>query len=466
MKRTKIVATIGPSSQDERVLTQMILAGLNVVRLNFSHGNLEEKQRSFDLVKKISSKLNLNIPIIADLSGPKIRLGDIDGTFKIKKGDILTFGKNKNTHLPIQFDFSSSVQKGQRLLLSDARISLIIESSKDGIITAKALNNGWVTSRKGINLPDTKFNEGIFTKEDKVSAEFAINNNADFIAISFVDKAEDIKPLRELINKKGSKAKIITKVERPNALEDIERIINASDCIMVARGDLASETTPAQVPLAQQKMTVMCRQKQKPVIIATEMLDSMINNPRPTRAEASDVANAVVAQVDAVMLSAETASGDYPLETIKTMNSIIETVESDPEFRRYIKINWEKINLNEIKFNALASSSASLAYRLKSPVIGIGTVTGKTVSLLSSFRPSALICAMTHDDTVARQMSLLWGVNSTVVPADIGSEIFGDTMFASIKKQKLAKKGESVVLVWGSKVGISGTTNTIRVVKY
>lgn len=465
MKKTKIVATIGPSSQNEKVLKELILNGVNVCRLNFSHGNLEQKKEAIDLIRKVSEKVKIPVAILADLPGPKIRLGEIDGVFKIKKGDILTFGTNGKTHLPIQFDFTKDVLPSQKIYLNDGLVSLTILSTKDGVVTAKALNSGWVTSRKGINLPETFFERSVFTEEDRKSAIFAIKENVDFIAVSFIQSGKDIAPLRNLINEHKSKIKIITKVEKPQAIKNIEEIVELSDAIMVARGDLAIETSPAEVPLMQQKMIELSRQNQKPVIVATQMLESMIENPRPTRAEASDVANAVLSQVDAVMLSAESASGNYPVEAVRTMKEIIETVEKDVEFKRYIRINWEKINLDDLSFNAITSSGASLAYRLKSPIIGVGTVSGKTARQLSSFRPSSCIVAFTHNQTVARQLLLSWGVTPVIVSNEIKHEDFEKEMVSFIKSKKLARKGNKAVFIWGSKIGVSGTTDTIKVVE-
>jgi pyruvate kinase len=463
MKKTKIVATIGPASQNEKVLRELFLNGVNVARLNFSHGDLKQKKEAIDLIRKVSSKLKIQVAILADLPGPKIRLGEIDGVYKIKKGDTLTFGLDGEAHLPIQFDFTNDVVAGQKMYLNDGLIALNIISSKNKIVTAKALNSGWVTSKKGINLPETIFEKETFTDEDRESAIFAIKENLDFIALSFVQSEKEVLILRDLINKNKSKIKIISKIEKPQAVNNIEEIIRSSDAVMVARGDLAIETSPAEVPLIQQKIITLARHHQKPVIVATQMLESMIDNPRPTRAEASDVANAVLSQVDAVMLSAESASGNYPVEAVKTMNAIIEEVEKNPEFNRYIRIDWEKINTKDINFNAIVSSGASLAYRLHSPVVAVGTVTGKTARQLSSFRPSSIIMATTHNDTSARQLALSWGVFPVYVPISVQSETFDKTMSELIKTNRLAKKGKSVVLIWGSKIGISGTTDTIRV---
>ncbi len=462
MKKTKIVATIGPASQNEKTLKQLFLAGVNVARLNFSHGNLEQKKAAIEMIRSVSEKAKIEVAILADLPGPKLRLGEIDGTFQIKKGMTLTFGMNDAAILPIQYDFTKEVKPDQRMFLNDGLIEFKILSTDKGIVTAKALNSGWVTSRKGINLPETILEGAAFTKEDREAAKFAIEQKVEFIALSFVQSKRDIEMLRTLLKENKSRIHIIAKIEKPEAVKNIEEIIEAADGVMVARGDLAIETSPAQVPLIQQKIILLARQQQKPVIVATQMLESMIENPRPTRAEASDVANAVLSQVDAVMLSAESASGKYPVEAVQTMSEIIEAVESDSEFRRYIKINWEKLNLSDIHFNAIAASSASLAYRLKAPLIGIGTVTGRTAQLLSSFRPNSTIAAMTHDTFIGRQLMLCWGVYPVILSENAQSEHFGETMLDALRKQKLALKGQTAVLIWGSKIGVSGTTNTIR----
>ncbi len=461
IKKTKIVATIGPATDSEKMLKKIFLAGVDVARLNFSHGNLEEKTSSIEKIRKIATQVKKQITIIADMPGPKLRLGDFDGLVKIRKGQSLSLGV-KFADLPIGFDFSESVEPDQKIYLNDGLVELKIISVKKGLIYTKAMNSGWVSSRKGINLPDTILKGDTFTPEDEKNALFAIKHKVEFIAQSFVQSADDVYKVREILKKTKSPIRIIAKIEKPQAIANIEEIIIAADAIMIARGDLAIETSPAQVPLIQQKIILLARQYQKPVIVATQMLESMIENPRPTRAEASDVANAVLSQVDAVMLSAESVAGKYPLEAVSTMSAIIESVESDPDFRRYIKINWEKLNLGELNVNAIVASSASLAYRLKAPLIAVGTVSGKTAQQLSSFRPSALIVASTHDDYIARQLSLYWGVVPVVVAKTAYSEDFDDAMLKAIAQHKLCKKGSVIVLVWGSQIGVSGTTDTIK----
>lgn len=466
IKRTKIVATLGPSSWDAETFGKMVDAGLNVARLNFSHGTLDEKKKQIDLVRKVSKTKKANIAVMADLPGPKLRLGEFEGTRNIVTGEEIVLSTvPTGDALPIQYDFSKSIKVGDRVYLNDGLIALEVTRKQGKNIVCVAKNNGWVTSKKGVNLPDTVLSGAAFEEKDRKSAEFAIDNNVDFIALSFVQTAEDVQKARELINKKKSHTKIVVKIEKPEAVRNLESVIKAADAVMVARGDLAIETSAAEVPLIQQKIIKLARHMQKPVIVATQMLESMIENPRPTRAEASDVANAVLSQVDAVMLSAESASGKYPVEAIETMTDIITTVERNPEFRRYIKLNWETIEGATLRDNAIAASSASLAYRLHAQALAVGTVTGKTAGLISSFRPDCLVVAMTHDPKVSNQLSLWWGVKSVVVKSLGDTKSFSKEMKKALVKEKLVESGDRAVLVWGAKIGVSGTTDSIRVVE-
>lgn len=466
MKKTKIVATLGPSSWSEKPLTQMIESGLNVCRLNFSHGSLEEKKEQIELIRKISKRLKIQVAIMADLPGPKLRLGEIDGIRNIVGGEaiVLSF-EPKDSALPLQYDFSKSVKKGDRVYLNDGLVALTVTKVSGKDITCVAQNDGWVSSKKGVNLPDTILEGAAFEKKDQESALFAIKSEVDYIALSFVQSEKDVLLVKKLIEKYKSKTKIIVKIEKPEAVKNLQAIIEAADGVMVARGDLAIETSAAEVPIIQQKIVLIARQLQKPVIVATQMLESMTENPRPTRAEASDVANAVLSQVDAVMLSAESASGKYPVESVRTMSEIIENVEKNPEFKRYIRHNWESFNEKSIKENAIAASSASLSYRLKSQAIAVGTVTGKTAGFISSFRPDAKIIAMTHDEKIARQLCLFWGVYPVLVSNKEKDKSFYKLMKESLLKNKILQKGDLAVLVWGAKIGVSGTTDTIKVVE-
>lgn len=465
-KRTKIVATLGPSSWDKKTFTKMVEAGLNVARLNFSHGSFEEKEIQIKMIRSVSKRLKTQVAVLADLPGPKLRLGMVEGVRNIEKGEEIVLSFNpKGNALPIQYDFHSSIKSSHRVYLNDGLVALSVKKVKGTDIICEALNSGWVSSKKGVNLPDTILEGAAFEKKDQESAEFALSQEVDYLALSFVQSEDDVLRVRQLINKKKSNTKIIVKIEKPEAVRNLESIISAADGVMVARGDLAIETSAAEVPIIQQQIIKIARHLQKPVIVATQMLESMVENPRPTRAEASDVANAVLSQVDAVMLSAESASGKYPVESVQTLTDIITNVEKNPEFKRYIKHNWENFNEKSIRDNAIAASSASLSFRLKSQVLAVGTVTGKTASLISSFRPDSQIIAMTHNETVARQLSLVWGVIPVIVPPKEEKVSFAKTMKVSLIKNKLVQKGNLAVLVWGAKIGVSGTTDTIKVIE-
>lgn len=335
-KRTQIVATIGPSSSSKKTIKALIKAGLNIARLNFSHGTHQERKEQIKNIRSISKELNITVAIMADLQGPKLRLGAFDEIKHIKKGDLLFLSiEPTNDVLPVQVDLSPHIYKGERIFINDGIIEFIVLEVKEKILKLRAQNDGVISSKKGLNIPDSTFNDSAFTKKDQEDLEFALDEGIDFIALSFVQTVEDIEAARSIIKKFGSKAQIISKIEKKMAVENLEEIIKASDMVMVARGDLGVETKASHVPLIQQRILNLGKKFKKPVIVATHMLESMILNPRPTRAEVSDIANAVFDKVDAVMLSAETASGKYPVETVKMMQEIIVATEeyqlSQPE---------------------------------------------------------------------------------------------------------------------------------------
>ncbi|MDZ4260154.1 MAG: pyruvate kinase, partial [Candidatus Sungbacteria bacterium] len=319
-------------------------------------------------------------------------------------------------------------------------------------------------SHKGINIPDTHLADATFTKKDKEDALFALKENVDFLALSFVRNKQDLMPALALIKKINPRVKIIAKIEKNEAIENLEEIIEAADAVMVARGDLAIETAASHVPLLQERIISLCRQQKKPVIVATQMLESMIENPRPTRAETSDVANAVMNQVDGVMLSAESASGKYPVEAVAMMNEIIMSVEASHEFKHYIKIQWKGIPHVELTVNAIASSASTLAYHLAAPAIAVATASGRTAQIISSFRPSAHLIAATHDRDTANQLSLTWGVYPILVKRAANSDLFLKKIIDAIRAQKLVSRGNKIVVMGGTRVGVSGATDTIKVV--
>lgn len=463
-RKTKIVCTIGPSSWDEVMMKKLAKAGMDVVRLNMSHGSHEEKAEQIKRARRISEELNKPMAVFADLQGPKLRLGIIDGITRITTGETIEISiAPEGDELPIQFDLSPFVKKGDRLFLNDGLIEVIITEIRGKTLIGKAANSGVVSSHKGVNVPDTNLGSASFTGKDHDDAVFALKHGVDYIALSFVQTVADIAPIKKLIAEINPKVKIIVKVEKKEAIDNIEAIVHEADAIMVARGDLAIETNNAQVPIYQEKIINLCRQYRKPVIIATQMLESMTENPRPTRAEVSDVANAVLDQVDAVMLSAESASGKYPVEAVETMVNVIASVESHPDYHHGIKIHWDNLNPEEMEFMAIASSSASLGERLGVRAIVTGTATGRTAKTTSAFRPAAKIIAVTHDEQTRNQLALVWGVEPIIVRPTINFNLFFDHVMEEIKTGHGLKKGDKVVIVIGTTAGVSGTTNTIKV---
>ena len=466
MKKTKIVCTLGPTSADYQTIKALALAGMNVARLNFSHGDQAEKQQKIDLVRKVSNDLDLPIAIMADMSGPKIRLGDLEGRKQILKHDeiVLSLNPQSENELPMQFDLSPFVKKGQRIFLNDGLVELIVEEVRGKNIKTKAQNSGWVSSHKGVNIPDTRLKDYVFTTKDHDDAEFALKAGVEYLAVSFIQTPEDMDAALKLIKKINFRTKIVVKLEKNEAVERLEEIVQKTDVMMVARGDLAIEAKAAEVPIIQQKIIKLCRQYRRPVIVATQMLESMIENPRPTRAEVSDVANAVLDQVDCVMLSAESASGKYPVEAVEVMAEVISSVEQHPDYKHYIKINWEQIGKDEVTFSAIASAAASLSYRIAASAIVVATATGSGARRLTSFRPDATVIAITHDEYTRRQLNLVWGVTPFVVkPTTKDSDTFWEHILKLVKNKDLVKKGQKVVLVGGTSVGVTGATDTIKV---
>jgi pyruvate kinase len=466
-KNTKIVCTIGPASSSEEVFRQLVDAGLNVARLNFSHGNHEERTEQINMIRKVAKDTGKTLAIFADLSGPKMRLGKFEGVKDIKTGENINLSiEPQGSELPMQFDLSPYIEVDQRIYLNDGLVELRVTGVEGKTVKTIAENDGWVSSNKGVNVPDTNLRGTAFTEKDEKDAIFALNEGVDYLALSFVQSVEDMKRAKELIAEHNPKVKIIVKVEKNEAVENLEDIVKETDAVMVARGDMGIEMDPAQVPVVQQRIIQLCRQYQKPVIVATQMLESMIENPRPTRAEVSDVANAVLDQADCVMLSAESANGKYPVEAVKTMDSVIRNVEKYPDYKHYKKINWETIEKESIEFNAIASAAASLAYRIGAKGIVVGTATGKTAKMVSSFRPNCKIIAVTHDETTSNQMNLVWGVQSLMVSPTADFTDFQFTIMKELKQKQVFEEGDKIIIVIGRTAGISGTTDTVKIATF
>lgn len=463
LKRTKIVCTIGPSSWDEKTLRELAKAGMNVARINMSHGTHEEKANQIKLIKKISKEIGKPLAIMADLQGPKMRCGKIEGKIEIHKGDdFLLSSDPKEGEIPMQIDLSPYVKKGEKIFLNDGLVEVQVTGVSGKTIKTQAKNDGWISSNKGVNLPDTKLEGFAFSEKDRNDAEFAIKIGADYIAMSFVQTAEDLKPLKDMIKNHKTRTKVVAKIEKKEAVNNLEAIIKLADAVMVARGDLAIETDPSEVPLVQQRIIRIARQNYRPVIVATQMLESMTDNPRPTRAEVSDVANAVLDQVDAVMLSGETANGKYPVETVTTMKSVILSVEEHPDYSHYIKINWESLSKEDVMFSAITSAAASLAYRVDAKLIVVATATGRTARVLSSFRPNAPVYAITHDSLTAEQLTLVWGVKADVIKPYHSADKFWKDILHHVRDSGFVKSGDNIVIITGSKIGVPGDTDSIK----
>ena len=463
-RKTKILATLGPSSNTIKKIIELSKAGANAFRLNCSH--LDEKSLK-DYVKKIrraEELLNKPIGILVDLQGPKIRIGKVkNGENLLKKGSPFLLdlkediGDHKRVKLPHKKIFSS-VKKGHLILLDDGKIHLKITSVKVNEIRTKVLQGGYLKSNKGVNLPQTNIKTSALSNLDKKFAIMAVQEGVDWIALSFVQKPNDIKELRKICSNKAS---IMAKIEKPSALDYIDQITNFADGIMIARGDLGVELPIESVPGWQKKIIRVARAKGKPVVVSTQMLESMTSSLTPTRAEVSDVANAVFEGADAIMLSAESASGDYPVETVKMMNKIAINIEKDSNYNDILSSQLEETP--DTTPDAIATAAKTLADELSSPIIVCYTESGSTGIKVSRVRPSQIILTITPIIQTARKLSLAWGVLCFLQKDESDLEHMINLTKKTVKKSGLALIGDKVVITAGLPLKVQGTTNLIRV---
>ncbi|MFT7557849.1 MAG: pyruvate kinase [Planctomycetota bacterium] len=465
-KKTKIVATIGPSSWNQKTLEKMIKQGLNVVRLNFSHGTHSEHREALDHIRKASKATGKRVAVLQDLSGPKIRIGDVAvGGVTLKKGARFTFSTKAMiattegasiSYKKLPFE----IQKGQNIMIDDGKIHLQAEkiSKKNGTISCKIIVGGFLKPRKGVNIPGAKLSVQSLTKKDKEDVLFGIKEKVDFIALSFVKTAKDVRDLRNILRKHKCKAHIIAKIETVEAMENIDSIIKEANGIMVARGDLAIEIGPEKVPVAQKYIIEECNRLGKPVITATQMLDSMEQNPIPTRAEVSDVANAIIDGTDAVMLSGETAMGTYPAESVATMARIAKDIEPLLD-NKYLEYHGESKEV----VDTITASVVRIANNVDAALIVVLTTSGSTAQMISRFKPHQRILALCTEGHIADRLILTWGCTSAHVqkPKTIESKL--DDIRNYILKEKLASKGARIVLSFGLPFGVVGSTNTVQV---
>ncbi len=460
-KRTKIIATIGPSTGTEASINQLLEAGTNGFRLNFSHGTHEERLDQIPWIRKASRKFGKPVAIIQDLQGPKVRLGDFDGEIHVKTGQTITFqyhaDHEKTGHIPTQYDLAEKVQPGERIYVFDGKVRTTVSKVHEGIVYALVQNDGYMIKRKGMNLPDTDFKGDILTKKDMDDIRFGATQDIDYVALSFVQTPDDIVRLRGILEELGSTAKIIAKIETKAAVDNIEEIVRVSDAVMVARGDLAVETPAESVPVVQRQITRLGRAYGRPVIIATQMLLSMVETPEPTRAEVSDVATAVFTGADCVMLSDETANGKMPIEAVETMKRIVQYIEQHAALDETPTAPMG--HAEDVPY-AVASGALMLAYVSHSRAIIAETKTGKTALLISSLRPVRPLLAVTNEPRTAQQLALAYGVKSYIRPVQ------QDTLMRFIswmQENNMVVPGETLAAVSGNTPGVAGTTDTIRI---
>lgn len=469
LKKTKIVCTIGPSSEKPEILEELIKNGMNVARLNFSHGTHEEHLEKIKTIRKVRRKLNVPVAIMLDTKGPEIRTGNFDvdevylkpnDTFTLTTRDIIG---NANIVSVSYKGLPNDVEVGSIIYIDDGLVQLEVTEIKDGTeVICKALNNGILSNHKGVNLPGSKTNLPSITPKDVDDIKFGIENDIDFIAASFVRKKEDVYDIRRVLEDHGGEnIKIISKIESQEGVDNLDEIIEASDGIMVARGDLGVEIKTELIPIVQKQIIRKVNMASKPVITATQMLDSMIRNPRPTRAETTDVANAIIDGTDCVMLSGETAGGKYPVEAVNTMRNICITTELSDDFNKNV-YETDISTLNNIT-NSIAKNTCDIAKELDAKAIISCTSSGNTSRVLSKFKPKTNIVAATTTERVARQLSVVWGVYPVVIQeAKETDELIERAIFAAINGIYV-NEGDLTVVTAGIPLGISGNSNLIKV---
>ncbi|HEY5442293.1 MAG TPA: pyruvate kinase [Candidatus Saccharimonadales bacterium] len=458
-KRTKIIATVGPTTNSYEALLELIEAGVNGIRLNFSHGTPEERTQQIQWVREAAKVCGKPVAIIQDLQGPKIRLGDFDGIVNVRKGQTLSFAYNADYaasgHLPTQYDLSKKVKRGERLYLYDGKVRTEVTSVRGGVVQVEAHNEGILIKRKGINLPDTDFDGDIITAKDRADLVYGSAQDIDYVALSFVQTADDILRLKKLLRSLNSAAKVIAKIETKAAVDNVEAIVLASDAVMIARGDLAVETEAESVPIVQRKVIGLGRRHATPTIVATQMLASMSDRPEPTRAEVSDIATAVIVGADCVMLSDETASGAFPLESVQTMKKVILYTQDHAP----LKVTFPE-NEESSRQAAISTAVLKLAEDINAAAIVAETKSGATPLQIAAHRSTIPLIAVTSDVRTAQQLVLVYGTKSYVRPVDAQA---ATKLTDWLRKNKVLHKGDVVVTASGQHPGVVGTTDTIKV---
>lgn len=468
--KTKIVATLGPSSSDYETIKKLVEAGVTVFRINTSHGEKEEHAEKIRIIRQIEKELNKNLPVLIDLQGPKIRVGKLPNPIEIKKGQEIVLENTtelKEGIIPVDYEgIAKDVTVGEKILLDDGKVGLRVEKIIDSKVYTTVEHGTVIKPRKGINIPGAQASLEAVTQRDKEYIKFAIEQNADYLALSFVRKAEDVKCAKYYTKAFGDKEiPIIAKIEKPQAVENLEEIVMTADGIMVARGDLGIEMSPQEVPIAQKKIIQLTNEHKKPCIVATQMLESMMEEPIPTRAEASDVANAIYDGTDAIMLSGESAAGKYPVEAVEMMATIARAVETSP----FLKTDYDVDLISEFDpvAQAIANSAVNLSKKLKAKGILVFSEWGYTPPIISKLKPSVPIIAVTNSYSTARRLSLFWDI-FTYVDQECDS-ILDEALFKKIDNLLINrtwfKNGDDIIIVNSVPKLITGKINTIRVHK-
>lgn len=470
MTNTKIVATLGPASESLATIKKLTKAGMDVVRLNFSHGTYANHAMLIRNVRKASKLQKKTIAILQDLQGPRIRIGELptEGIELMAGRKVsLRFGQKKylgDKVIPIDLKLAPTFKKNDRILMHDGLVEMKVVDQDKNLVHCKIVRSGMILSHKGVNIPNIKITTPVITAKDKEDLKFGLKHNVDWIALSFVGSAQDIKDLRRLIRRydKNANVKIMAKIERPQAVRNIDSIIKEVDGIMIARGDLGVEMSPHKVPIIQKKIIKKCMVASKPVLVATQMLDSMIKSPVPTRAEVSDVANAVIDHTDAVMLSGETAFGKYPVQVVRMMNNIVRETEKSP-FDDMPK--GHIVVKKDTHYQAVAESVFELVESTGAKAIVVLSRSGFSAQLISRHRPETQIIALVAEDKVKRQLNIVWGVQAYKVAVKRSLDGLIKQTVQLIKKNKLVKKGSNIVIVTGQPVGRSKHANLMEVYK-
>jgi pyruvate kinase len=462
-RRTKIVATIGPASSSPDVVAELVAAGMDGARLNFSHGTHEEHAKRAQVVREVQEDARRPLALIADLQGPKLRIGELPMPMRLGRSDeVVVVGEDasRDGELPVSPSVIGDVlQPGHEVLIDDGLVRLRVDAVSRGRARCSVLVGGVVASHKGVNLPGVPIPIPAITRKDVADLQFALELGVDFVALSFVRSSADVRDLKRLIEEAGSTAHTIAKIEKAEAVQALDDVLGEADAAMVARGDLGVEIGPASVPLLQKRIILRCLQRGVPVITATQMLESMLHQAEPTRAEASDVANAILDGTSAVMLSGETAVGDYPVESVATMDRIARAVEPSLAYRHQLPDASEEPTIGQ----AMSNAACDLAEALGARAMLVPTFTGRTASAVARLRPRRPVVGLTHHRYSLQQMALEWGVTPIEIPECSDVEDLWSTSLDAARANGLVSPGDRVVITAGTAVNIPGSTNVIKV---